>query len=647
MEPLRPGDLSRIGKYVLVGRLGAGSMGEVFLGRSPDGRSVAIKVVRPEFARDAEFRERFAREVAAARKVSGRFTAPVVDACLDEAMLWLATAYVAGPTLAQAVKDHGPLPLPAVRTLAACLTEGLKEIHAQGIVHRDLTPRNVMLATDGPRIIDFGIALALESTTLTHTSSTLNTPSYMSPEQATGRAIEQASDIFSLGAVLAFAATGKPPFGEGRAHALLFRVVSEPPDLVGVPAEIRTLIERCLAKSPAERPSAADLLAEFGTASLTANWLDPALFRDSTQPGPPASQPDAGRPGRPDAASKFQLTASTMPAHNPTRSERARAEARMLAERRKRNPTVSQALDPREAQPREPIGLEFSGGLFAHLADSARPELNAYSLYDDLERITTAPLLAKRLRRLAAETLGADPATVPASAWPTDTRQADIDAIRAGHLIPSGKALDAFVVSCGVRPEHLGPWHDAARRASKATVGIINLRTSAIELARAVDEELKALKRRRSSNALTRIRVKREDQRHDPNELNRATKYGHLFGLMEHLADQLGDPNRPYSRNRILPAAPYSLIEALRDYDEFEQPYWLEPAAQGTKDTVAALAAVQVDASGVDLTSLSLRERDAIIGVVWTDYTRWPQGHAEAIGARSIRIGHGARKVAS
>ena len=240
-------------------------MGRVYLGRSPGGRHVAIKVIRPELAEDADFRARFAQEVAAARKVSGIYTASVVDADLDGPVPWLATSYVAGPSLAVVVAYHGPLPIASVLALAAGLAEGLAAIHSSGVVHRDLKPANVLLAEDGPRLIDFGISRSLEAVSLTRTGIVVGSPGFMSPEQADSREVGPPSDIFSLGAVLTFAATGVGPFGDGTTPALLYRVVCTQPNTSGLPGEIRPVIERCLAKDPRSRPTAAQLLAKLST----------------------------------------------------------------------------------------------------------------------------------------------------------------------------------------------------------------------------------------------------------------------------------------------------------------------------------------------------------------------------------------------
>ena len=277
MDDLRPEDPRRIGPYWLEGRLGSGGMGDVYLGRSPGGRHVAIKVIRAELAADAEFRARFAREVTSMRKVSGIFTVAVVDADLHGPTPWLATSYVAGPSLADEVEDHGPLPPGVVLMLAAGLAEGLVAIHSAGLVHRDLKPSNVLLAEDGPRLIDFGISRSMDSSALTSTGMVIGSPGFMSPEQARGREAGPPSDIFSLGALLAFAATGREPFGSGPSEALLSRVVSGEPDIDDVPRQVRPLVERCMIKDPRRRPTAAQLLAELSTAqSVTRTLRAPA-----------------------------------------------------------------------------------------------------------------------------------------------------------------------------------------------------------------------------------------------------------------------------------------------------------------------------------------------------------------------------------
>jgi serine/threonine protein kinase len=294
VKELQPGDPQVIGPYRMVGRLGQGGMGQVFLGVSPGGRPVAVKAIRPELASDPQFRIRFAREVAAARTVSGVFTAMVVGADVDGPIAWLATAYVPGPSLAEAITEHGPLPEASLLALAAGLAEALAAIHAAGVTHRDLKPSNVLLAEDGPRVIDFGISRAAESTTLTQTGLTIGSPGFMSPEQAIGTEVGPPSDIFSLGTVLAFAATGKGPFGGGTTASLLYRVVHETPDLDGVPAAVRPLIERCLIKDPAQRPTAVALLDAVGALQPTGNWLPDSVIGMAA--APPSFTPPPGQP---------------------------------------------------------------------------------------------------------------------------------------------------------------------------------------------------------------------------------------------------------------------------------------------------------------------------------------------------------------
>ena len=306
MHELAPGDPELIGPYRLRGRLGAGGMGRVYLGLSPGGRAVAVKVIRADLAQDAEFRARFRREVAVARTVSGLFTAPVIDADVDGPVPWLATAYVPGPSLADAVSQHGPLPAASVLALARGLAEALSAIHAAGVVHRDLKPANVLLAEDGPRVIDFGISRAVEASALTHTGLVVGSPGFMSPEQAEGREVGPPSDIFSLGAVLAFAATGQGPFGSGSTPALVYRVVHSGPQLDLMPAEVRSLAERCLAKDPALRPTAADLLA--AAAYPAAGWLPEPVTR--AQAAAPLTMTAPGRPrprARPLRCRRFRV----------------------------------------------------------------------------------------------------------------------------------------------------------------------------------------------------------------------------------------------------------------------------------------------------------------------------------------------------
>jgi serine/threonine protein kinase len=282
---LQPEDPREIGPYKLLGQLGSGGMGQVFLGMSAGGRPIAVKIIKTELATDPDFRARFRREVAAAQKVSGLFTALVVDADLDCPIPWLATAYVAGPSLTETVRGHGPLPVRSLLALTAGLAEGLCAIHKAGVVHRDLKPSNVLLAEDGPRVIDFGISGAAEASAAAAAGESvmIGSPGYMSPEQVLGYDIGLASDMFSLGAVLTFAATGQGPFGSGSPGALMYRLVNMPASLDEVPAEVRPLVGRCLAKHPGDRPTAGELLAEVGAIQPAPGWLAESIMNSFAQ----------------------------------------------------------------------------------------------------------------------------------------------------------------------------------------------------------------------------------------------------------------------------------------------------------------------------------------------------------------------------
>ncbi|WP_308294190.1 serine/threonine-protein kinase [Streptomyces sp. ST2-7A] len=273
MKPLGEGDPRRVGPYRLLGRLGAGGMGSVYLARSDRGRTVAVKLVHAELARQSDFRVRFRQEVAAARRVGGRWTAPVLDADTEAEVPWVATGYLVGPSLQEVVAaEYGPLPERTVLALADGLARALRDIHAAGLVHRDLKPSNVLLTLDGPRVIDFGIARALEGATtgLTATGAVIGSPGFMSPEQCRDEPLTAASDIFCLGSVLTFAATGRGPFGSGSSavHALMLRIVQDEKDLDGVPEGVRELVETCLAPDPADRPDVERLLERTAAAGI-------------------------------------------------------------------------------------------------------------------------------------------------------------------------------------------------------------------------------------------------------------------------------------------------------------------------------------------------------------------------------------------
>ncbi|MGW1758512.1 protein kinase domain-containing protein [Streptomyces mirabilis] len=348
MEKLGAGEPQQIGAYRLLARLGAGGMGRVYLARSDRGRTVAVKLVREELAAQEEFRARFRQEVLAARRVGGLWTAPVLDADTEAAVPWVATGYVAGPSLQTVVgHDHGALPERSVRILAAGLAHALKDIHAAGLIHRDLKPSNVLVTIDGPRVIDFGIARALETVTdggLTRTGALVGSPGFMAPEQVRGDRVTPACDVFCLGSVLSYAATGALPFGAANSgvHAMMFRIAQEDPDLDGVPEGLADLVRHCLRKDPAARPGLDEILERIGAEDTVAEgrsrdpWLPSALVaqlgrhavrlldtenpdeRPAPAPAPPARQATAPaqEPAPGSAPAALDLSKST-PAPTP------------------------------------------------------------------------------------------------------------------------------------------------------------------------------------------------------------------------------------------------------------------------------------------------------------------------------------------
>ncbi|WP_369234355.1 serine/threonine-protein kinase [Streptomyces sp. R21] len=355
MEKLGPGDPQRIGAYRLMARLGAGGMGHVYLARSDRGRTVAVKLVREELAAQEEFRARFRQEVQAATRVGGHWTAPVLDADTEADIPWVATGYVAGPSLQEVVgHDHGALPERSVRILAAGLAHALQDIHTAGLIHRDLKPSNVLVTIDGPRVIDFGIARALETVTdggLTRTGALVGSPGFMAPEQVRGDRITPACDVFCLGSVLSYAATGALPFGAANSgvHALMFRIAQEEPDLTGLPEGLTDLVRECLRKDPAARPTLDDILERTGAEDTVSDgrardpWLPSALVaqlgRHAVQlldtenpdepsaalpalpPGPPPSTPDLSKqPSAPVPAPSPQADDAS-PEHSAAPSE--------------------------------------------------------------------------------------------------------------------------------------------------------------------------------------------------------------------------------------------------------------------------------------------------------------------------------------
>jgi len=259
MMRLRREDPRVVGSFRLHRRLGAGGMGVVYLGSDRRGQRVALKVIRPDLAEDREFRSRFAREVSAARRIRGGCTARLVAADLEADRPWFATQYVPGPSLHDKVNEEGPLPAAHVASVGSALAEGLLAVHEAGVVHRDLKPSNILLSPKGPRIIDFGIAWATGASTLTHVGTAVGSPGFLAPEQVRGAAVTPATDVFALGATLAYASTADSPFGHGSSEVMLYRVVHEEPQLLGVPDALAPLLHACLAKDPEDRPTTLQL----------------------------------------------------------------------------------------------------------------------------------------------------------------------------------------------------------------------------------------------------------------------------------------------------------------------------------------------------------------------------------------------------
>ncbi|CAM5438752.1 Serine/threonine-protein kinase PknD [Streptomyces badius] len=408
MDQLGPDDPHRIGAYRLLGRLGEGGMGQVFLARSDRGRTVALKLVRRELAERPEFRARFRQEVHAAHRVGGAWTAPVLDSDTEAPVPWVATGYVAGPSLQRVVSGrpgapvtasgaHGPLPARSVRLLGSGLAHALQHIHGAGLIHRDLKPSNVLMTIDGPRVIDFGIARALESVAdgeLTRTGVLVGSPGFMAPEQVRGERVTTACDVFCLGSVLAYAASGRLPFGtadSGGVHSLMFRIAQEDPDLTGVPEELADVVRDCLAKEPADRPGTDEILARLGEADADDPWLpatllaqlgrqavglldaeDPEDPEELEEPGATEGPRGRGRPGRADGLRASGSPAGARgPAHPGEPSDARAARAARAAHR----PGTALAPPARAAPPavRRPRPTPHRPGPLRRHASPGRP----------------------------------------------------------------------------------------------------------------------------------------------------------------------------------------------------------------------------------------------------------------------------------
>ncbi|PHQ53300.1 serine/threonine protein kinase [Streptomyces cinnamoneus] len=335
MMRLRREDPRVVGSFRLHRRLGAGGMGVVYLGSDRRGQRVALKVIRPDLAEDQEFRSRFAREVSAARRIRGGCTARLVAADLEADRPWFATQYVPGPSLHDKVNEEGPLSAAQTASIGAALAEGLLAVHDAGVVHRDLKPSNILLSPKGPRIIDFGIAWSTGASTLTHVGTAVGSPGFLAPEQVRGAAVTPATDVFALGATLAYASTADSPFGQGSSEVMLYRVVHEEPQLMGVPDALAPLIHACLAKDPEERPSTLQL-------SLRLKEIAAREAHGLSEGRPPSPRREPDRPPARRAAEYERQRTERQPGGSPTPRPHAPL----------RSPEAHRAPERRPAPPR-------------------------------------------------------------------------------------------------------------------------------------------------------------------------------------------------------------------------------------------------------------------------------------------------------
>ncbi|MFJ7198780.1 MULTISPECIES: WD40 repeat domain-containing serine/threonine protein kinase [unclassified Streptomyces] len=351
-RPLGPGDPAVTGPYRIEAVLGAGGMGRVYLARTPAGSAVAVKLVHREYASDRGFRKRFEQEVAAARRVQGLYTVPVVDADLRADEPWLATAYVPGPALHDAVAEHGPLSATAALALTAQVAEALQSIHAAGVIHRDLKPSNIILTSDGPKVIDFGIARATDVTSVTSTGMLAGTPGYMAPEYIRGQTVTEAGDVFALGAIAAFAATARPAFG-GTGHSVLYRILEQNPDLDGCPEPVRAIAARCLEKDPEHRPTLDEVIRHCRSASA------PGCAGGAGHPLP--SLPRARTVVDPAPDFHNAVTSSAQPATPPGQGAGAGPGASVRPPASDGRPEPDSPLSPVAVTPRLPTAVVLSG----------------------------------------------------------------------------------------------------------------------------------------------------------------------------------------------------------------------------------------------------------------------------------------------
>ncbi|MGW4596529.1 protein kinase domain-containing protein [Streptomyces sp. NPDC004457] len=433
-QPLQADDPPVVAGYRLAARLGAGGMGRVYLSHTQGGRPVALKVVRPELADDPDFRRRFGREIKAARRVKGAYNAELIDGDADGVPPWLATLYVPGPSLTEAVTRRGPLPVTAVLWLMAGVAEALQAIHAEGIVHRDLKPSNVLLAADGPRVIDFGIALATDGTSYTATGGTIGTPSFMAPEQASGGEVTAATDVFALGQTAAFAALGGPLYGDGPAVNVLYRIVHEEPGLDLLPEPLRPLLARCLAADPAQRATPAEVV-EWCRQRLGADadgGGGPAVWREITGPEvavpAPVPEPTPAYAQPPVPTPAYARQPLTAPAGWP-------------------QPTPEQ----RKARRRRAVLISVAGVAGGALLVA----LLAWSVMDAKGRANGRNTAGSRTAATASAPQSSSSASAPVSSSDSSSRSEGASASGAGDVGPSASPRDP-------RPEGFAQlWLDA------------------------------------------------------------------------------------------------------------------------------------------------------------------------------------------
>ncbi len=470
VDELRPQDPSRIGVYQLLGRLGAGGMGEVFLGRSPGGRLVAVKVIREEISEHPEALARFRREAATVEAVRSAYTAQLIEASLDAPPYWLATEYVAGPTLRGAVQKGGPFPPGSALRLFAALAEGLAAVHVHGVTHRDLKPQNVILSPQGPQLIDFGIARGLGQTVLTRDGMAPGTPGFAAPEVVLRNAVGPAADMFALGATLAYTATGRPPFGSGDAAAVSYRAVHEDIDLAGVEPALAALIRECVAKDPADRPDPAAVIARCA--------VDSALAEDShyrslphavaaTVPGDTATAPlpaggtgqdEAGALGGPPGPTPYdEPDRRTRPARTGLRGSLGLAAVAAVLAASATALLLSGAPDDRAADggpadgvegSRRPVTTAPAAGPPDHIVND-RESQDRWTLSDDPAQAVHG-IGSCDLSGLAMDSLPAGLQSSVSHTTGSDTASVTLRPENAGE----GKRPAPYYVAVGVRPPH-------------------------------------------------------------------------------------------------------------------------------------------------------------------------------------------------